>query len=639
MKLIVRQQCWGTFRYYVVFTKSILFILGLIFSYKLVEKTFLNILFTHLTDAWDEKDYDLRRFAILVNVHEGTSAVLVMFFAFVADVYTGRFRMVVFSTTLCIIGLLLNCVAVGWEDAEQLKLELFYPALGLMTLAEAAQTVTLQAFLEDQLRIRLRDATVEDDDTGRRRQQSKFWWTFVSFVAAIFSLFGPLQRLSFGKLAIMGACFFFFLLGFKYYNCIATNESPLTDVGLVILRAIMKRNLDYPLTPEHLFDNSGNDTQIWPHVPWLRWLDRAAIVQENEDAGRPATVEKVKGVKLLLKMLPLWSNFLTLCLVTAIGSTFFFEEAISISDKLFPILFFTNLQRFTEFVVSAISTLIIEKLIGQKKKHKAQRMELVRIGIGMLCCVLCCTVAWANAAHRLRLVQKYNMIEIKSHTTIQEFLNENMSVYRLTPQYLLLGLMGGLSEEGLQNFFESQVSESLSRFGPPLGECMMGMGKFLSILCILIFSKWFHKGLNDSRLDKYYALLAVLSFANVIVYCWVGYWYKDDTFLLSVDVEMGNINADEVVDATLESRSLHGQPLSHRSLSHRTASKPKDSTSSWGDNAAQNSSSSKQSQVTSQAENDQDPLLPSKSTKNYLLLRAVTAFSRLSSRVARKRSD
>ncbi|XP_057792964.1 protein NRT1/ PTR FAMILY 5.1-like [Salvia miltiorrhiza] len=190
----VLHWCRETFHYYVVFTNSIFFILGLILSYKLVEKTFMSILITRLNDVWEE--FDLRRAVIVVNLQEGTGAILVPFFAYVADVHTGRFLMVFFSTTVCIIGLLLNSLAAANDDSGQLELRLFYPALGLMALAQAAQTATLQAFLDDQLR-------PMDLDEDLRQRRSEFWWILVSFLAAIFAQFGPLTGFHLRILAIV----------------------------------------------------------------------------------------------------------------------------------------------------------------------------------------------------------------------------------------------------------------------------------------------------------------------------------------------------------------------------------------------------------------------------------------------------
>ncbi|XP_057771148.1 protein NRT1/ PTR FAMILY 5.5-like [Salvia miltiorrhiza] len=486
----VLHWCRETFHYYVVFTNSILFILGLIFSYKLVEKTFLNILITRLTDAWEE--YDLRRAVVVVNLMEGTIAILVALFAYVANIYTGRFQMVVISTAFCITGLLLNSLADGNDDNRQLELRLFYPALGLMALALASQIASLQPFLEDQLR-----PMVVDGD--RRQGCTKFWWNLVSFVAAIFAQFGPLPRFHFKKLAIvligvMSGCVLVFMLGTKYYYMVSTIPNPFKEVGIVIVRAIANRNLDYTQTPE-------------PRVLCLRWLDKGA------EAGNWSSVEEVMRVKILFKMLPLWSCFLTLSLVAASGSTFFFAEAFNLiqdNNTLTPILFLANLTRFTDFLVSETSSYVVRKL-KEKRQYSQQKMELVRIGIGMSCCVPCCLAAWVTATRR-------------QHDTI--------NVYWLTPQYFLLGLMSGLSQDGLCSFYESHVSENLCSFGAPFIELVMGLGKFMAIPYVVILSKrpleWFRVMLEDSRLDNYYILLAVMSSGNLMIYCLVAWWYGED---------------------------------------------------------------------------------------------------------------
>lgn len=329
----------------------------------------------------------------------------------------------------------------------------------------------------------------------------------------------------------------------------------------------------------------------------------------QEGGGSPSSVEQVRSVKLLLKMVPLWSCFLTLSLVAASGTTFFYEEADNIApDDVRPILVFSNLMRFTEFTVSETSSYLIRKL-RETKKYSQQKMELVRMGIGMLCCVPCCIAAWATATRR------------------------HKGVYWLTPQYFLLGLAEGLSEEGLESFYESQVSQSLSAFGPPFGEFMMGIGKFMSILCILVFTrrpfKWFRENLAESRLDKYYVLLGVVSFGNLMMYLLVACWYRDDAFLLVVedDEEMG-------ITPQVGVMLVEGQHISHRSLSRRTVSKPKETTAASGDTIITESSSSSSTQ--------QGSLLATNNISTYynlVLLRAVTMFSLLSSRVARKRSD
>ncbi|KAL1538118.1 protein NRT1/ PTR FAMILY 5.7-like [Salvia divinorum] len=362
----VLRWCREKFQYYVVFTTSIFFILALVFSYKLVEKTFLDILMTRLTDAWGEDNYDLRTVVIIVNLQEGTAAVLVLLFVYAADVmHIGRFKTVVFSATVCIIGLMLNKRAA--RDDNTLNLRLFYPALGLMALAQAAQRVNLEGFLDDQLR-------PMGLDNERRKRRSKFWWTVVSFAVAVFAGFGPLPRLHFEELAlvlisVMGVCFFVFLLGFKRYNFVPKIENPFKDVGIVVHGAISNRNVE--------------------------WLDKAA-------AGGNCSGEQVRGVKLLLKIIPLWCCFLTFSLVSASGSTFFFNEAMDLTNDhnyINAILLFSNLSRLVQFAASHASSFVIRKL-EERKKCNRQKMELVRIGAGMICCLLCCVTASETAKRR-----------------------------------------------------------------------------------------------------------------------------------------------------------------------------------------------------------------------------------------------
>ena len=290
------------------------------------------------------------------------------------------------------------------------------------------------------------------------------------------------------------------------------------------------------------------------HLTLHRWLDKAT----EESKCSP---EQVRGVKLLLKMLPLWCCLLTLSLVSASGSTYFFEEADSLANNdsdLRAILIFSNLSRLAEFVASETSSYVIRKL-NKRKKYNQQKMELVRIGIGTACCLLCCGAAWETAARRQR------------RTTYAYRHHGPMSAYWLTPQFLLLGLMTGLSQDGLVSFYGSQVSESLWSYGEPLVELSVGVGKFMSVVWLVVFSMrpfgWFQRIVEYSRLDKYYIFMGVLSVVNFVIYWWTAQWYGDDVFLLEQGREMDTL-AQQIDGEFLASSSLEEQQhISHPSAS------------------------------------------------------------------------
>lgn len=76
--------------------------IGPVFGYALVENAVFSILITHLTDEWNDSP-NLPKAATIVNLQEGSSKVLQIFFTFVADAYSGLFLVLVISTAFYII--------------------------------------------------------------------------------------------------------------------------------------------------------------------------------------------------------------------------------------------------------------------------------------------------------------------------------------------------------------------------------------------------------------------------------------------------------------------------------------------------------------------------------------------------------
>ncbi|XP_022849920.1 protein NRT1/ PTR FAMILY 5.5-like [Olea europaea var. sylvestris] len=184
-------------------------------------------------------------------------------------------------------------------------------------------------------------------------------------------------------------------------------------------------------------------------------------------------------------MVPMWTTFLTYSLVDATGSTFFFEQASNIDDK-FPATVFVILVTVTSFAIDYLYDFLFRKI---------------------------------------------------AHLLYYDKPSSYTNIFSLTPQFIFLGIMKGLSEGGLQSFFRSQVPESLKNYGPPFGECVIGIGKFLSIVCILIFGSWFGHDIYTSHLDNYYAMLIFGSFVNLLIYWLVAYWSGDDQFSPEIDSE------------------------------------------------------------------------------------------------------
>ncbi|XP_009771903.1 uncharacterized protein [Nicotiana sylvestris] len=108
--------------------------------------------------------------------------------------------------------------------------------------------------------------------------------------------------------------------------------------------------------------------------------------------------------------------------------------------------------------------------------------------------------------------------------------------------------MDGLSSSGLQDIFETQVCESMKGHEPEFSEFFTGIGKFVSVIFILIFRSWFEEDVNTSRLDKYYAILMIPAFLNFL-FCWfLCCWYLRQPYFDSDN----NDAAQELEDGIVE---------------------------------------------------------------------------------------
>jgi len=233
----------------------------------------------------------------------------------------------------------------------------------------------------------------------------------------------------------------------------------------------------------------------------------------------------VQRVKQLLALLPMWTALPIHGLVLATGSTFFVVQSESLDpDPVLSINVLFLVQGFVTVIVPYVHDFLvsgwIKKLIPMHhvrpiwiQKLLKHRVGLVRIAIGIACSIICCMVSMLVETRRLNLV--------KTRADAKPF---PMSTVWLVPQFFLIGLVEGLVADGLADFYNIHVDESLEHYESPFNESAIGVGKFLSAALVLTLSgSWFNDTLNKSHLDKYYMLLGILSSVNLCFYLLVMY--------------------------------------------------------------------------------------------------------------------
>nr|GME13563.1 protein NRT1/ PTR FAMILY 5.6 [Ipomoea batatas] len=509
--------------------KASFFIITIEFAERLSFFGIASNLITYLTKVMHQ---NLKTAAKNANYWSGVTAIMPMVGGFLADSYTGRFFMIMFSSILYLMGLSLltmsqfipslkACGVPKCQAPRRVHEVTFNLAIYLISLATGGFKPCLESFGADQF---------DDDHPEERKQKMSFfnWWN-VSLCCGL--LFGV--------------------------TLIAYVEDYVAwGVAAVLVAAIAKRNLDHPSKPELLYEVPKSKSRLLCHTNNLRFLDKAAIIEDHdvqagklEGTWRLATVTQVEETKLVLNMVPIWLASLMLGVCMSFGSTFFVKQSATMYRRIGHF----EIPPASVFALSAIGLLlsviayekILVPVLRKQTGNERGISILQRIGIGLALNILGIAVAAMVERKRLSIAER----EIFHQPT-------SMSVFWLTPQYMILAVGDGFSLVGLQEFFYHQVPDSMRSLGLAFYLSVLGVGSFLSSFLITIVDRittknggsWFGVDLNHSRTDKFYWLITAMAALDLCIYVFLAkrYTYKN---VLQGAVEEGEHHDPEMTDS------------------------------------------------------------------------------------------
>ncbi|KAM7491986.1 hypothetical protein LguiA_034907 [Lonicera macranthoides] len=535
--------------------KAALFIITIEFSERLSYFGISSNLITYMTKVMHQ---DLKTAAKIVNCWGGVTTVMPLLGGFLADAYTGRFFMILLSSLIYLMGLSILIMSQFVPTLKPCKLKpctraskahevAFFLAIYCISLGTGGHKPCLESFGADQF---------DDDHPQERRKKMSYfnWWNF-ALCCGLFlgvTLIVYLQDnagwgVAYLTLAItMTISIVVFYIGKPFYRCRVAKGSPLTPMIQVVVAAIKKRNLAYPSSDDLLYEvpkGMGNQERLLNHTRKFRFLDKAAIIEankgslSNEKKQTPwslSTVTKVEETKLILNMIPIWLTCLPFGICMAQSSTFFVKQSVAMNRNI------TSTFEIPPASVSAVGALgmlltitIYEKILVPILRRGTGNERginiLKRIGIGMVFSALAMSIA--------AIVEKMRLTRVETEA-------RPMSALWLTPQYGVLGIADSFTLVGLQEYFYDQVPDSMRSLGIAFFLSVIGVGSFLSggfiSIMDLITEKtgrgWIGKELSESRLDKFYWLLAAMSGLNLCVYIFVANRYTYKNVLRSVEV-------------------------------------------------------------------------------------------------------
>ncbi|KAL8116404.1 hypothetical protein AgCh_022774 [Apium graveolens] len=515
-----------------------------------------------ITYVINEMHYSLSRSANIVTNFIGTLFILALVGGFLSDSYLGCFWTMLIFGFLELSGFILlsiqahlpqlkppqcNMLTDGDDciEAKGIKALIFFVALYLVALGSGCVKPNMISHGADQFN--------KDDSKQTKKLSTYFNAAYFAFSIGelvALTLLVWLQTHSgmdvgFGVSAVaMGLGLICLVCGTLFYKNKPPQGSILTPIAQVFVAAFYKRNKVSPSTPQLLH---GGDSRRVPNTNTImscdvghsqytrrfRFLDKACIKMEEdsntsstESPWKLCTINQVEQVKTLITVIPIFACTIIFNTTLAQLQTFSVQQGSSMNSKLTTSFHVppASLQAIPYIILIFLVPLYDTFFVPLARKitgHESGITPLKRIGFGLF-------IATFSMVAAAVMEQKRRVAAVKN--------NEIISIFWITPQYLIFGLSEMFTAIGLIEFFYKQKIKGTQSFLTAMTYCSYSFGFYLSSLLVSLVNKitatssncgWLAENdLNNDRLDLFYWLLAGLSFINFLNYLFWAKWYS-----------------------------------------------------------------------------------------------------------------
>ncbi|KAK4727458.1 hypothetical protein R3W88_032375 [Solanum pinnatisectum] len=471
--------------------------------------------------------------ANIVTNFMGTLNLLALLGGFLADAKLGRYATIAIFGCIAAVGVTLLTLATSIPsmkppvcdsrskghciEASGQQLALLYAALYTISLGCGGIKSSVSGFGSDQF----------DSSNPKENKAMIYFFNRFYFCISLGSLFavtvlvyiqdnvgrGWGYGISAGTMVLAVAVL---LGGTSLYRFKKPEGSPLTIIWRVLILAWRKRKFSHPSDPGFL--NEYHNAKV-PHTKMLRCLDKAAILDDYAVANENrinswivSTVSQVEEVKMVLKLIPIWSTCILFWTVYSQMNTFSIEQATFMNRNVgkfgipagsFSFFLFISILLFTS-INERVTVPIARKITGNRQGLTS----LQRVGIGLILSI----VGMVAAA----VVEKQRRENAIHH-------NYSISAFWLVPQFFIVGAGEAFAYVGQLEFFIREAPEGMKSMSTGLFLSTLSMGFFMSSLLVSIVHKvtngsWLKNNLNNGKLDYFYWMLAVLGVLNYFVF-------------------------------------------------------------------------------------------------------------------------
>ncbi|KAH0691373.1 hypothetical protein KY289_018731 [Solanum tuberosum] len=476
--------------------------------------------------------YDVADAATQVTNYSGTSYILTVLVAILADTYIGRFTAVFVSCWIEFLGLGLlafqahypkykpplcnildptsNCEKVDGKNAA-----LLFVALYLVALGSAGIKSALPSHGADQF---------DEKDKKEAIQMSSFFnWLLLAvclggsfsttFIVWIQEHKGWDWGFFVSTLAMLCGAIIF-CVGLPWYRIfVIKGRSAITEIFQVYVAAIRNRNLQLPQDSSNLYEIDEDEeaaiqAEFLPHTDTYKFLDKAAIIQTSQqqqqqqsaktiNPWRLCRVTQVENAKILLSMVPVFCCTIIMTLCLAQLQTFSIQQGFTMDTRItnsfhippaslpiIPIVFL--------IIIIPVYDQIIVPILRKFTGIPTGITYLQRVGVGLVLSALSMTAASILEVKRKQVAREHNMLD-----AIPVLQPLPISVFWLSIQFFIFGIADMFTYVGLLEFFYSQAPKELKSVSSCFLWTSMSIGYFLSSIIVKIVNKATKKVTNS----------------------------------------------------------------------------------------------------------------------------------------------
>ncbi|KAL0908213.1 hypothetical protein M5K25_022691 [Dendrobium thyrsiflorum] len=523
-----------------------------------------------ITYVFDDMHFPLSKAANIVTNFIGTVFILSLLGGFLSDSYLGSFWTMLIFGFIELSGFILlsvqahlpqlrppKCQMMSTEDqcieANGFKATIFFVALYLVALGSGCLKPNMISHGADQF--------MKEDPKQSKKLSTYFNSAYFSFcVGELFALTVLVwvqtrsgMDIGFAISSVaMAMGLLSLIFGMVFYRNKPPQGSIFTPIARVFVAAITKRKQVCPSNgTNHLaVANPSSNPGNLLHTERFRFLDKACIrVQEGakESSWRLCTASEVEQVKIILSVIPIFACTIVFNTILAQLQTFSVQQGRAMNTRL------TNSFNIPPASLQAIPYLILIILVPVYEiafvpfTRRLTGIDsgitpLQRIGVGLF------SVTFSMIAAGL--------VEKKRREAYLEQSNL-LSIFWITPQFLIFGISEMFTAVGLIEFFYKQSLAGMQSFLTAITYCSYSFGFYLSSLLVSLVNKitrsesyggWLgDNDLNKDKLDLFYWLLASLSLLNFFNYLFWSRWYgNNNNKSLAYNLASKQVGADNI---------------------------------------------------------------------------------------------